>query len=144
MRQGIVAVLLLAGCGPGAEVREDPEPASASSLVSSLHAQVDGDSVQLTLAVSNAGAEAAVLEYATTQRYDFAVRDSSGAEIWRWSADQLFGQAVGADTLESGGTREYRASWYHGGRAGRYEATGELTSSDQSLELKTELEIPGR
>ena len=140
-----VGVALLAGCapGPGEEAESDREAAAPSPLVSSLQAEVAGDSVRFTLTVANAGSEPVVLEFGTEQRYDFVVREG-GSEVWRWSADRMFAQAESADTVPAGGSLEYRETWVHGGRGGRYEAEGELTSTNHSLELKTELEIPAR
>jgi len=141
-----VGVALLAGCAPGAgDGAADPagEGAASTGLASSLQADVAGDSVRFTLTVANAGSGPVVLEFATAQRYDFVVRES-GAEVWRWSGERMFAQVAGADTVRGGGTREYRETWLHGGRSGRYEAEGVVTSTSHSLVLNTELEIPAR
>src|SRR5437867_13073084 len=58
-----------------------------------------GEPIALTLSVSNHTGAELRLAFPSTQRFDFAIRDAAANQIWRWSADQLFGQMLGAETI---------------------------------------------
>lgn len=66
-----------------------------------------GDTIRATLVVTNRSEAAVLLPFATTQRYDFALTDASGREVWRWAADRMFGQEIGEEHLEPGGRLAY-------------------------------------
>lgn len=136
---GSRGLVLLLACAPAPERVE----ARGEELVSSLEVEVGRDAVQLTLHVTNAGSEPVTLEYRTAQRYDFVVSTPEGTEVWRWSADRVFAQVLGTETLESGETVSHRASWTPLGRAGRYVAEGRLTASNVVVAQRTEFEVTG-
>ncbi|MGH7503459.1 MAG: BsuPI-related putative proteinase inhibitor [Longimicrobiales bacterium] len=102
-----------------------------------LTVRVAGDTVTFLLQVSNGGTAPALLEFTSGQRYDFAVRDSAGSEVWRWSADQSFMQALGTEEVEAGGVLEYEARWMAGDRSGEYEAVAQVVSTTHAVELST-------
>lgn len=111
-------------------------------LVPTLRVRVAGDTVTLELTVANGGREPVVLTYGTSQRYDFAVRDAAGAEVWRWSADRMFAQSVTEEAVPAGGTVEYREVWVAAGR-GVYRVVASLTATDHPVELEAEFEVAG-
>jgi len=110
-------------------------------LVPTLSVVVAGDSVRFTLRVANDGAAPVTLSFGSAQRYDFAVVDGAGTVVWRWSADQMFAQVAGEETVEPGDVLEYGASWDAGDREGEYRAEARLVSSNQPLELTTLFEL---
>jgi hypothetical protein len=137
-----VGALLVAGCAPpAASDGGSGGGAVEEGLVHSLNVQVESSAVRFALNVTNASASAAVLEFPSSQRYDFAVEDPSGETVWVWSADRSFAQMLGADTLAAGATVTYEATWA-ASRPGRYVAVGRVTSTSQPIELRTEFEIP--
>jgi hypothetical protein len=69
-----------------------------------------GEPVTMTLTVTNGSKEPFQDNLRTSQVYDFLVR-KAGKEVWRWSADQGFLQAITEFTLASGQAREYRETW---------------------------------
>jgi len=117
------------------------EPSDGVELVPTLRVRVVVDTVFFDLVVANGGTEVATLAFGTSQRYDFVVRDESGAEVWRWSADRMFGQAVSEASVPVGGVLEYHESWVTAAR-GRYRAEARLVSTDHPLALETEFEVP--
>ncbi len=114
-----------------------------SSLVPSFVVRVVGDSVEMVLRVANGGTSPVALHFRSAQRYDFAVRDGTGAEVWRWSADQMFGQVVGQEEVAPAAVLEYRAVWSPGDRRGMLRAASRVTS-DPPIDLETEFELRGR
>ena len=133
----------LVACGaPGANQPEPPaedsvSEATESPLVPSLSVQVRNDSVQFRLDITNGTAAPLILEFSSAQRVDFAVQDSAGSEIWRWSAEQGFAQVLGADTLAAGETRSWDARWDVGPLRGEFNAIAQLTSTSHPVELRT-------
>ncbi len=132
-----------AGCSGGREEpaasRSEPE---ARSRASSLEVGVGPMVVRLRLYVTNAGADADTLSFPTAQRYDFAVLDSAGLPVWRWSEGRMFAQQLGREVLESGQTVTYTAEWEYDGRRGRYTAVGRL-SGEGAVEVRREFDLPG-
>ena len=70
-----------------------------------------GAPLQMTLTLLNRGGQPARLLFASSQRYDFLARDDAGNEVWRWSADKLFAQVLGEETLAPGGTLTFEETW---------------------------------
>jgi hypothetical protein len=135
-------LLLAVGCGMhnGTETRPGADP----DLVASMDIRVAGDTVQFGLHVTNTSADPVVAEFTSGQRYDFVVRTAAGEVVWRWSDEMGFTQALGTETVESGGWLQYRESWAAGGRSGRYIAEARLVSSNRPIELRMEFELPAR
>ncbi len=59
-----------------------------------------GESAQMTVVIRNVSTRAITFSY-SGQRYDFAVSDSTGQTVWRWSDGQTFG-GVGQETVAPG------------------------------------------
>jgi len=70
-----------------------------------------GEAVDLVLEVHNAGEAPLALSFATARRYDFAVMDAAGVELWRWSRGRLFAQVLEEIEMAPGETRRFAASW---------------------------------
>lgn len=134
---GVGAVFVIFGCGPGPE----STPEAGGELASTLEVQVERDAVRLELRVTNPTAAPVILEYPTSQRYDFAVLRPDGGEVWRWSAERMFAQVLGTETLGPGETVEYGAGWDAAGAVGRYVAVAELTASNVRVERRKEFEV---
>ncbi len=117
------------------------EPTDSTALVPTLRVRVVVDTVFFDLVVANAGEAPLTLSFATSQRYDFGVVDESGAEIWRWSTDRMFGQALSEESVPAGGVLEYHEMWLTRSR-GRFRAEAWLVSTDHPLELQTDFEVP--
>jgi hypothetical protein len=137
-----VLVAGLLSCNPSGSPGEDQAAAGEAeatvpALSPTMAVRVAGDTVTFVLQIANGGPETESLEFSSGQRYDFIVRDATGAEIWRWSSDQGFIQALGTETLEAGGVLEYEAQWLASGQRGEYEAVGLLVSTSHPIELTT-------
>lgn len=115
-----------------------------SRLVTALEVRVAADSVRLVFHVTNSGTEPEVLEFNSAARYDFEVRTRGGAEVWRWSKDQMFAQVLGADTIAAGDSRRYSEAWLPGDRTGAFVAIAQLLASNQVVEQRTEFELQPR
>ena len=144
-----IAFVILAACSANQTPREDrvhaTTPADTSvKLASSLQVEVAQNEVRLVFHITNPTNQPVVLEFATGQRYDFAVRAADGSEVWRWSADRMFTQALGTETIPAGGTLNFSQTWAATGRSGVFTAIAELKALNQPLEQRTIFEIRPR
>ena len=140
----LAALALAAACTPAGPRDDGPSSASAGTgpLATSLSVQPAGDSVRLALQVTNASAEPLALQFRSGQTHDFVVRRGA-EELWRWSADMGFTQALQTVTLAPGETRTFAETWRPPpGTAGTLTAVGRLTSSSHPAERSTEFTLP--
>jgi hypothetical protein len=101
-----------------------------------------GEPIALTLSVSNRTGAELRLEFPSAQRFDFAIRDATGNQIWRWSADQLFGQMLGAETI--GPARPqivYRGEFTGRLTPGFYRVEGRLVARDRPLSASLVIQV---
>jgi hypothetical protein len=142
----LVIGLLVPGCSSPRPAAETPPSAAvegAQTLATSLEVQVRSGVVRFILHVTNPTQNAVVLDFGSGQRYDFIVREGGGADVWRWSSDRVFTQAIGTETLAPGGTLSYEAEWRPGNRSGSFTAIGRVTAQNVELEQRATFELTG-
>jgi intracellular proteinase inhibitor BsuPI len=146
----LAALALLAGCTPPpAAPAPSPAPGEGSAggvsgpLAASLQIRPSADSVVFTFAVTNSTAQPLALEFRSGQSYDFGVSDG-GREVWRWSADRTFTQALRTETLGPGETRTWRESWRPAAslRGRDLTATARLVSTSHPVERTQTFRLP--
>ncbi len=139
----LAALAALAGCAAARAVPAEPaRDEAAGPLVPSLQVRTFADSVRFTLRVTNASAAAVPVTFPSGQSADFAVF-TDGREVWRWSAEMGFTQAVRQERFAPGETRSFEATWRTPrGTAGEFVARGTLTSSDRRLEQTARFTLP--
>jgi hypothetical protein len=137
---------LTTACGPRARSAE-PErraPVGGPPFAATLDVQV-GPAVGLTFAVTNHAARKLEILFPSGQTHDFAVLDSTGREVWRWSEGRMFTQSLQNRILDSSASLSWRASWQSdGGRTlppGRYTAVASLLSQNRPLEQRVAFEV---
>jgi hypothetical protein len=133
---------VVVGCTPGAVPVVDAGSGSPPELASSLNVRVAEDTVVLEIHITNVATTPIVLEFMTTQRYDFDITSPGGERIWRWSAARSFGEALGREELQPGESRRYAATWRGNGREGDFVATGWIVSGNYPVELRTGFRLP--
>lgn len=138
-----LAVAGLAGCTMS-NGGDDPEfVASGDELVATMSVETGNDVTRLTLHVTNPTSAPVELEFRSGQRYDFAVTRLNGDEVWRWSSDRMFTQALGTETLPAGGSIRYTADWSSGALEGEFVATGEVTATNRRVAQSARFELAG-
>lgn len=141
----LAALALLPACTPPPSPPHDtvPVPSASPQLVSSLSVQTRGDTVLLALRVTNPAESSVPVTFPTGQTYDFAVRDAAGRELWRWSADRGFTQAVQTRPIAPAATWEFGERWVPPpGTRGELTAVGRLASSSHPVELTSAFRLP--
>ena len=112
-------------------------------LVSSLQVEAGADSVRFRMLVTNPTTQPVRITFPSGMSHDFVVAEG-GREVWRWSRDRFFPQAVVQLTLPAGDTRTYSEVWRPAAalRGRRLVAEGRLTSSDHPLRQSTPFALP--
>jgi len=154
---GLLIVVLAAACDDGDE--NDGEPSPTSTAVASptttgppfsfegpvgidlttygaFHNQ--GEPVPLTITV--AASETVTLYYRTAQRYDIAVTNEGGEEVWRWSKDRAFGEVLGEETLDENESLTFNDSWDQRDNDGQPVPTGNYTVTVTSAHCDADLQ----
>ncbi|WP_123620995.1 BsuPI-related putative proteinase inhibitor [Halorubrum sp. CSM-61] len=107
--------------------------------------------VDLALTVTNAGDDPVTLRFRTGQRADFAAyridgeaeRDGTDGDadpVWRYGTGRLFTQVLGSETLESGESTAYEATWGDP-PSGEYRIVGEVTAEECDLTATATVEV---
>ena len=136
-------------CGPRARTTESSTnkttrvkrtPMSAP-LVSKVDIDVS-DGVRFALLVTNQSAKKVELDFPNAQTHDFAVLDSTGREIWRWSRGRMFTSTLQTATIGVDDTREYADDWDPMGHHGKFTVVATLTSSNLPVEQRADFRLP--
>lgn len=81
--------------------------------------------IPLRLRLTNTSTEKITLHFPSGQKFDFSAEDKDGSEVWRWSANQSFTQAVTTIEIKPGEHQDFFAKIEEGFlRPGSYEIKG--------------------
>jgi hypothetical protein len=101
-----------------------------------------GEAVVMTMTVRNVGLEPILLQFGSSQRFDFFVRHVPSNEVvWQWSFGRQFLWVMGGETLEPGETRIFKEEWKQVNNAnakvptGLYKLEGVVTSYEPAALL---------
>jgi hypothetical protein len=92
------------------------------------------------LAITVAVRDPTTLYYRTSQRYDLAIVDSKGQEVWRWSRDRTFAQVTEEVALGANETLSFAETWDQRDNDGRqappgtYQVVAESSHCDANYE----------
>jgi hypothetical protein len=145
------AAVFLAVATLGCGVKDTPDvnppdadgaAVGAAALASSVEVEVHANTVRMVLHVTNPTSRPVTLEFSSGQRYDFAIRTAAGADVWTWSADKLFAQMVGTETIAPGATLDYTETWTPAGQKGSFVAIARLASTSHPVREQAAFQIP--
>lgn len=105
----IAAVAACAAGAPGTQAVTTKGPITVTATIEKSRF-APGEPVALTVTIRNTGSAPAVLEFSSGQRVDYVIRRGD-REVWRWSHDRAFTQALGTLTLAPGEERRYPERW---------------------------------
>ncbi|MFB6302999.1 MAG: BsuPI-related putative proteinase inhibitor [Haloferacaceae archaeon] len=109
------------------------------SLDGRLDVTVTETAVEFAFSVTNAGTEPVDIEFRSGQVADVVV-GGDGDEVWRWSDDEMFTQAIRTETLAPGESLRHEARW-EGPPAGEYVAEASLEAVNASLTKRERFEV---
>ncbi|MGI9077838.1 MAG: BsuPI-related putative proteinase inhibitor [Gemmatimonadaceae bacterium] len=98
--------------------------------------------VALALHVTNKSDSKVELRFPSGQTHEFLILDATGREIWRWSADRMFTQALQTRLLDSDETLTVNGRWDPGALRGTFTAVASLTSTTPRVEKRVEFTLP--
>jgi hypothetical protein len=134
----VVALIALVSFAGGCAARG--AAGTDGALASTLQAEAFTDSVRFSLQVTNTSAGPVHLTFPSSQLFDFVVFQH-GREVWRWSADRMFAQAIHEVTLAPGETRAFDAVWTGAGRRGELEVHAVMMGRPYRLEQQTRFHL---
>lgn len=143
----LLAVAAIAfACGP--RTRTEPtasNPRSPADVITGLATSLDvsvDSRVSLALHVTNATDKKVELKFPSGQTHDFVVIDAAGRELWRWSAEQMFTQALRNKLLGARETVTYVERWEPAGKRGTFTAIATLTSTSHPVSDTVTFTLP--
>ena len=111
-------------------------------MLTSLQVTPSTDSVAFVLQVTNTLATPVQMTFSSAQLAEFVVTQGN-REVWRWSSDMMFAQAVQNETLADGETLRVEAFWAVPERlSGPLQATGRLLAQGTGVEQTTSFSLP--
>jgi hypothetical protein len=114
---------------------------TSETLSPALAVAVNGrDDVKIALHVVNNAARTIEVRFPDARTHDFAILDSAGTEVWRWSRGRLFTQSLQNRVLESRETMTFDTNW-RPAHAGRYTAVATLASVNHPLRARADFHI---
>jgi hypothetical protein len=144
----LLAVGLVAGCQPLPGGQDAAVEARAGTSEVSLLLRADkevyaqGEPLELTLEVMNHSARPVTLKFRTAQRYDLLIHNAQGQEVWRWSAERMFAQMLGQETLApAGGKLTYHVVQGETLPRGSYTVIGVVPAVDARLSARLQIMI---
>lgn len=99
-------------------------PALALELQASRTALPPGGETELALTVTNQSGHPVKLDFRSGQTYDLVI-SREGEEVWRWSYDRFFTQALRSITMEPGESMSFQETWEGRDNAGNTVPPGE-------------------
>ncbi len=116
-------------------------PSGMPPIASSLDVSVK-DKVEMALRITNTSGKKLELDFASGLTHDFAILDENGREVWRWSADRMFTQALRNKMLDANETVTYEERWSPEGRRGTFTAVAMLRSTNHPVETRVSFTLP--
>jgi hypothetical protein len=101
-----------------------------------------GEPITIILRVTTVASEDVRLQFVSSQRYDFIIRDAGGTPVWRWSEGQAFLQVLGVERLGPGRPSITYQAEYGGNLApGRYSVEGTIVARNRLLSATLVIQI---
>lgn len=90
-----------------------------------VKAEEGNGGVEIELTAYNSTPDKMILEFPSSQFFDYIVMDHSGKEVYRYSDNKAFLQAVQRITLKSGEQKVWQSKWAHSSSEGQIIPPGE-------------------
>ena len=124
-----------------------PRPAGRAAakqgpvITTTLDARV-GSQVTFSLSVTNRTPKLLELSFPSGQTHDFAVVDSAGREVWRWSRDRMFTQSLQNRQLSGRETATYEETMPVGELHGTFTVVATLNSATHPVTESRSFTLP--
>lgn len=139
----LFSFLILCGCSQSSE-KDRAEEVSGNLDKKEVHLTVDArensENVEFVISLLNNTEEEKSFEFRSGQIYEIIVRDTAGKEVYRYSKDRMFTQALQYVKLAPGESKEWKDIWNYqldGKRvdAGEYIVTVTLKGQAEGVKM---------
>jgi len=140
----LVSVSLAKSSDPVARPQQAKSRRKDSNVIRvtpSFTVQVERNTLRFGLDVSNVSKKSVELTFPDGQTHDFAVLDSVGREVYRWSATRMFTQSVQNRTIEGGETLRIAEQASPSLPQGSYVAVATLRSTNFPMQERVAFEL---
>jgi hypothetical protein len=117
---------------------------SDTTIAASLNVVVAGEQIEFQLTLTNNSSRSVEVRFPSGRTHDFAVIDSTGREVWRWSTGKMFTQVLQNKSIAPHDSISFSTAWKNPDTAGTFVAVARLWSRNFPIEQRAELIIPSR
>ena len=120
------------------------KPDTVHPLKSTLEVTRRDGKATFALRLANKGKKAIELAFPSGQTHDFVVMDAAGRELWKWSEDRMFTQALQTKVLGKGEESAYSETWTPAAaqRGTTLTVVATLNSTSHTVEQRAEFVVP--
>lgn len=139
----LAAAGLVFACGPRTPsplAKARPRAGGDQGITSHVMVDTANGSVRFAIEVTNDSPKRVELMFPDGQTHDFAVLDSIGREVWRWSEGRLFTQGIQNRLLDAHDSTIYDERWTPPS-PGRYTLVAQLNSESHPVRQRVEFAL---
>jgi hypothetical protein len=139
----LAAAGLMFACGPRTPSPvANARPKTGADKGINSHVMVDtaNGRVRFAIEVANDSPKRVELMFPDGRTHDFAVLDSTGREVWRWSAGRLFTQSMQNRLLDAHDRTVYDERW-QAPAPGRYTLVAQLHSENYPVRQQVDFSL---
>ena len=129
------------GSAPAHRVARKHSGQNATHITGKFEVAAERNSIRFALDVTNDGKKNAELLFPDGQRYDFAVIDSEGRQVYRWADGRMFTQSVQNESLDGGETMRIAEQATPSLKPGSYVAVATLRSTNFPVQERVAFEL---
>jgi hypothetical protein len=138
----IVGLFMLAVASATAFASEPDHVGLRVALATDKSVYSPDEPIMVTFEIENLSTIPVTLDFASAQRFDLAIMDANGSEIWRWSTGHMFAQMLGQEVL---GPEQPRLTYIEALSstldAGQYRIDAWLTDSSEDFSATLGIEV---
>lgn len=139
----LAAAGLVFACGPrtpNPTASARPKAGADKGVTSHVMVDTAQGSVHFAIEVANDSPKRVELIFPDGRTHDFAVLDSAGREVWRWSRGRLFTQGIQNRLLDARDSAVYDERW-EPPAPGHYTLVAQLRSANYPVQQRVEFAL---
>ncbi|BAH39535.1 MAG TPA: hypothetical protein DGD08_14725 [Gemmatimonas aurantiaca] len=139
----LAAAGLVFACGPRTPspvANARPKAGADMGVVSHVMVDTANGTVGFAIEVTNDSPKRVELTFPDGRTHDFVVLDTTGREVWRWSAGRLFTQAMQNRLLDAHDSAVYREKWSPD-TPGQYTLVAQLRSENYPVQQRVDFSL---
>jgi hypothetical protein len=137
----VVLLILQSLSSEAADSRVAPVVLNSDTTIAATLNVVVGARVEFELTLTNNSSRRVEVQFPSGRTHDFAVIDSAGREVWRWSTGKMFTQVMRNRSIDAHESISFSTSWKNPDAVGTFTAVARLWSRNFPLEERAEIII---